>query len=121
MGYVGMWGNKLLQRSVQAKMNTQQMQFNRQKVAALVLAGSILAATAGLAWVGADAGGSTVQPAPVAQDCAYSLQPDQTGPSAAEVDCAGADFSEDEGGLSPESQRNSVKGGLTGGVVGSNR
>ena len=31
-------------------MNIQQIQFNRQKVAALLLAGSILAATAGLVW-----------------------------------------------------------------------
>jgi hypothetical protein len=31
-------------------MNTKQIQFNRQKVAALLLAGSILAATAGLIW-----------------------------------------------------------------------
>ena len=31
-------------------MNTKQIQFNRQKVAALLLAGSILAATAGLTW-----------------------------------------------------------------------
>jgi hypothetical protein len=31
-------------------MNTKQIQFNRQRVAALLLAGSILAAIAGLAW-----------------------------------------------------------------------
>jgi hypothetical protein len=91
-------------------MNTQQIQFNRQKVAALLLARSILAATAGLAWAGADASGSTVQPAQVVQDCAYSPQPGHTGPSAAEVVCPGADFSGGDSELLPWSQLRFITG-----------
>jgi hypothetical protein len=99
-------------------MNTQQIQFNRQWVAALLFAGLIVALAVGLVWAGADASGSTVQPAPMAQDCAYSLQPGQTGPSAADVDCPGADFSGGDSGLLPSSQLRSVKGGVSGGVLG---
>jgi hypothetical protein len=108
--------NIFLQRSVSEKMNTQQIQFNRPWVAALLLAGLILALAAGLAWVGADARGSTFQPAKMGQECAYSPQPGQTGLSA-EVDCPGADLGKDEDGLRPWSPLKSVKGGR-GGISG---
>ncbi len=68
-------------------MNTQQIQFNRQGVAALLLAGSILAAIAGLAW--ADA---TIQPK-------WGAGSEKAG--AVEYDS----------GLSSESHLRSVKGG----------
>lgn len=97
-------------------MNTQQIQFNRRWVAALLLAGLILALATGLDWTGADASNSTVQPAQMAQDCADSPQPGQTGPSA-EVVCAGADFSERENGLPSWSHLKSIKGGK-GGITG---
>ena len=95
-------------------MNTKQIQFNRQLVAALLLAGLILALAAGLAWAGAEASSSTAQPAQMAQDCPYSPQPGQTGPSAADVDCPGADFSGHESELLPWSQFRSIKGAKKG-------
>lgn len=55
-------------------MNTKQIQFNRHKVAALLLAGLILAA--GLAWTGA------VEPAKRMQAGLYFPPSDYTGPSA---------------------------------------
>jgi hypothetical protein len=91
-------------------MNTQYIQFNRQWVAALLLAGLILALAAGLALAGANASGATVQPAQMTQDCAYSPQSDQTEPSAAEVDCPGTDFSGGDSGLPSEFHRRAVKG-----------
>jgi hypothetical protein len=56
-------------------MNTQQIQFNRQKVAALLFGDLIPVLAAGLAWAGPEANGSIFQPAQMAQDCAYSTQP----------------------------------------------
>jgi hypothetical protein len=91
-------------------MKTQQIQFNRQKVAAFLLAGLILALAAGLAWAGADASGSTVQPAKMVQCEAYSPQSGHPGPSAAEVDCPGTDFSGGDSGLPSEFHRRAVKG-----------
>ena len=98
-------------------MNSQQIQFNRRWVAALLLAGLILVLAVGLAWTRADANGSTFQPTKLAQDCAYSPQPGQTGPSVAEVDCPKADSGKGESGLRPWSHLNSVKGGR-GGIGG---
>jgi hypothetical protein len=48
-------------------MNTKQIQFNHQKVAALLLAGSILAVIIGLTWAGTSTSGSTFQPAQMEQ------------------------------------------------------
>ncbi|GIK40875.1 MAG: hypothetical protein BroJett011_47080 [Chloroflexota bacterium] len=98
-------------------MNTQQIQFDRQRVVSLLFAGLIFTLAAGLAWTGADASGSALQPAQTVQACVYSPQPDQTEPSAAEVVCAGADFSERENGLPSWSHLKSIKGGK-GGVNG---
>jgi hypothetical protein len=106
--------NVFLTRSVSIKMNTQQIQFNRQSVAALLLAGLILALAAGLAWAGAEASGSATPPAQMAQGCPYSPQPGQTEPSAASVVCPRADFSGDESELLPWSQFRSIKGAKKG-------
>jgi hypothetical protein len=73
-------------------MNTKQIQFNRQKVAALLLAGSILAAIAGLAWADVSTG-----------------------------QAQGGAGSEKAGGVEYDSglpHPNSVKGGLAGGIGG---
>lgn len=72
-------------------MNIQQLQFNRQQVAALLLAGLILAATIGLTW----ANGSISQ---------------ETG----SVKAATAGY---DGRVWPWSQGNSVKGGARGGII----
>jgi hypothetical protein len=101
-------------------MKTQQIQFNRRWMAALLLVGLILALAAGLAWAGAEASNSTVQSAHMAQDCADSPQPGQTEPSA-EVVCPQADFGEDESKSWPWSYLRAIKGGKAGGVVGSNQ
>ncbi|MFN8454179.1 MAG: hypothetical protein U0401_05805 [Anaerolineae bacterium] len=77
-------------------MKTQQIQFNRRRVAALLLAGSILAATAGLIW-------ADVNLSQANQAAALNK----------------ADSVEYESGLSPESHLNAVKGGRpTGGGGG---
>ena len=101
-------------------MNTKQIQFNRQWVAALLFAGLILALAAGLAWTGADGSGSTLQPAHMVEGCAYSPQPGHAGPSAADVVCPGADFRGGESGLLPWSQLRSVKGRKPGVISGQN-
>jgi hypothetical protein len=73
-------------------MNTKQIQFNRQKVAALLLAGSILAATAGLAWA----------------DVSISQANRGTG----SVKTAAVEY---DSGLSPELHLRAIKGGRVGG------
>ncbi len=61
-------------------MNTKQIQFNRQRVAALLLAGSILAATAGLVWADvnisqANRGTGSVKTDAVGYDSGLSSEP----------------------------------------------
>lgn len=75
-------------------MNIQQIQFNRQKVAALLLASSILAATASLTWV------------------EISLSQANQGTGAVKTEAVGYDS-----GLSPQFHLSSVKGGK-GGICG---
>ena len=104
----------LSQGAFNQKMNIQQIQITRQKVAALLVAGSILAASAGLAWAGINVGSSTTQSGPLVQDCAYLPHPGQGGPSVGQVDCSEADFLESESRLLPWSQRRSVKGRAAG-------
>ena len=78
-------------------MNTQQIQFNRQKVAALLLVGSILAATAGLVW----ADGSISQA--------------NRGTGSAKADAVGYDS-----GLSSEFHLRAIKGSKPVASAGSN-
>ncbi|MFN8453731.1 MAG: hypothetical protein U0401_03520 [Anaerolineae bacterium] len=70
-------------------MNTQHMQFNRQKVAALLLAGAILAA--GLTWA------------------EVSISQASRG-----ADAVNADAADHQSGLLPQLHFNSVKGGNAG-------
>jgi hypothetical protein len=99
-------------------MNTKQIQFNRQWVAAFLLAGSILAATAGLVWVGADASGSTFlghesELLPWSQPrFVEGSKPGGTGDG---VSSTGSDS-----GLLPSSQLRSIKGSKPGIGSGSN-
>ena len=101
-------------------MNSQQIQLNRQWVAAFLFTGLILALAAGLIWIEADTSGSTIQPAKMVQQSeAYSPQPGHIGPSVdVIVIYPGADFSGGESGLLPWSQFRSIKGskpGVSGG------
>ena len=98
-------------------MNTRRVQFNRQWAVPLLFAGLILALALGLAWAGIGTSGSTLQPAKLAQHCAYSPQPGHTGLSAAEVDCPGAALGGDESRSLPWSSLKSVKSG-SGGIGG---
>ena len=81
-------------------MNTKQMQFNRHKVAALLLAGVILAA--GLAWTGAD-----VQPTQAGQPWS---QPEFIAGSKIGAGTEGVSFQGGESGLSSESQLRFIAG-----------
>lgn len=81
-------------------MNSKQIQFNRQGMAALLFAVSILAATAGLIWAGVDANVN---------------QPKWAAGSEK------ADSVEYDSRLSPLLHLRSVKGGAAGGIVGSKR
>jgi hypothetical protein len=89
-------------------MNTKQIQFNRQKVASLLLAGVILAATAGLTWAGADESGSTFQPTQMGQS---EFQLSSVKGRKLGVGSEGrTDFLGCESGLSSEFHLMSVKG-----------
>ena len=101
-------------------MNTKHIQFNRQRLVAILFAGLSLALAAGLVWVGADTNGSTVQLVNIRQNGAYSLQPGQRELSAT-VDHTGADLGKDESGLQRWSYLKSVKGGKGGVQGGDNR
>lgn len=97
-------------------MNTQKIQINRQKAAAFLLAGSILAA--GLAWAGPETSSSTLQPTQMEQSW-FQLRAEEGGKIGGGTDRA--ETGEYAGELSPESHLNAVKGGAAGGIVGSNR
>lgn len=95
-------------------MNTKQLQFNRQKVAALLLAGSILAA--GLAWTGAEANGSTLQPTNAGQPWSQlrAVDGSKLGSGTDGVSLKGG-----ESGLSSESQHRFITGRKPGIGMGS--
>ncbi|GIK40880.1 MAG: hypothetical protein BroJett011_47130 [Chloroflexota bacterium] len=105
-------------------MKTQQIQFNYQRMTALLFAGLILAA--GLAWTGADASTSIFQPDKTAQAGLYFPHSNYIGPSA-DVDCPiivkgskpgsttdGVSFKGCESELLPWSQLRSIKGSKKG-------
>lgn len=95
-------------------MKIKQVQFNQRQIAALLIAGLILALATGLAWIGTDANGSTFPLAQMGQAGAHSLQTIDTEPSAAGVDCSEADFVGRESELASWSQLRSTKGSKLG-------
>lgn len=95
-------------------MNTKQLQFNRQKVAALLLAVSILAA--GLAWTGAEASGSTLQATNAGQPWSQLKAVDRSKLGSG---TDGVSFRGGESGLSSESQYRLIAGRKPGVGAGS--